>query len=148
MASPSPVPDGDGRLGDGDTEIVAARRVRGAVGLSGLGVSGLGVSGLGVSGLGVSGLGVSGLGLLGRGEEGGCVDEQTCVGERSRLDDEYDEDVGRTESQTFLKLVRFEAKKKGKMGKENRVFMERFEKGVAERRAELMLALTEGKKAA
>lgn len=60
---------------------------------------------------------------------------------KTRADEEYDEDVGRTESQTFLALVEFESKKKRKANKENSAYMEKFEKEVHDREGELKLAL-------
>lgn len=65
---------------------------------------------------------------------------------KTRVDDEYDEDVGRTESQTFLALVEFESKKKRKTNKENSAYMEKFEKDVYDQAGKLKLALAEGEK--
>lgn len=56
--------------------------------------------------------------------------------------------MGRTESQTFLALVEFESKKKRTASKENKGYMERFEKGVKEKEERLSLVLAEGEKAA
>jgi hypothetical protein len=60
-----------------------------------------------------------------------------------RVDDEYDEDFGRTESQSFLALVEFESKKKRKANKENGAYMEKWEKNVQGKEAKLKLALAQ-----
>ena len=63
---------------------------------------------------------------------------------KTRIDEEYDEDVGRTESQTFLALVEFESKKKRKANKEISAYMDKFENEVRRQQEQLKLALSEG----
>jgi hypothetical protein len=65
---------------------------------------------------------------------------------KTRVDEEYDEDVGRTESQTFLAMVELESKKKRKANKENSAYMEKFKKEVYNQEGKLKLALVEGEK--
>ena len=63
---------------------------------------------------------------------------------RPCVSDEYDEDAGRIESQTFLALVEFEAKKKLKSCEEKKGYMEKFGKGVGEAQAKLKMAMGDG----
>ncbi len=53
-------------------------------------------------------------------------------------------DAGRTESSTFIELIKFEQGKKARLGRENRAFLERYEGWVRKREGELRGALAEG----
>jgi hypothetical protein len=66
---------------------------------------------------------------------------------RGKADGEYDKDVGRVESHTFLKLVEFESMKKRKVSKENKGFMEGWKKVVEEGKEQLRGLLEEGETA-